>query len=151
MNKVKKAKTQDDECQSSKISESDQSSGKEEDYISGSDGSGHQTLERGSKTSRVKNRAKNLNRLATHARFRPISEKSNRLAKALNRYFKRSVPPPSSLYTPLFQTFLSLCKSLIMFRPGGGVHDLRMDGGLPPGFQKGTPFNYRNLLSYPHL
>ena len=21
---------------------------------------------------------------------------------------------------------------------GGGVHDLRMDGGLPPGFQKGT-------------
>ena len=24
--------------------------------------------------------------------------------------------------------------------PGGGVHDLRMDGGLPPGFQKGTLF-----------
>ena len=23
---------------------------------------------------------------------------------------------------------------------GGGVHDLRMDGGLPPGFQKGTSF-----------
>ena len=23
---------------------------------------------------------------------------------------------------------------------GGGVHDLRMDGGLPPGFQKGTLF-----------
>ena len=22
----------------------------------------------------------------------------------------------------------------------GGVHDLRMDGGLPPGFQKGTLF-----------
>ena len=24
--------------------------------------------------------------------------------------------------------------------PPGGVHDLRMDGGLPPGFQKGTLF-----------
>ena len=24
--------------------------------------------------------------------------------------------------------------------PGGGVPDLRMDGGLPPGFQKGTLF-----------
>ena len=23
---------------------------------------------------------------------------------------------------------------------GGGVHDLRTDGGLPPGFQKGTLF-----------
>ena len=23
---------------------------------------------------------------------------------------------------------------------GGGVHDLRMDGGLPPVFQKGTLF-----------
>ena len=27
-----------------------------------------------------------------------------------------------------------------MLVPGGGVHDLRMDGGLPPGFQKGTLF-----------
>ena len=26
------------------------------------------------------------------------------------------------------------------FPGGGGVHDLRMDGGLPPGFQKGTLF-----------
>ena len=24
--------------------------------------------------------------------------------------------------------------------PGGGVHDLRMDGGLPSGFQKATLF-----------
>ena len=24
--------------------------------------------------------------------------------------------------------------------PGGGVHDFGMDGGLPPGFQKGTLF-----------
>ena len=26
------------------------------------------------------------------------------------------------------------------FMNPGGVHDLRMDGGLPPGFQKGTLF-----------
>ena len=50
MNKAK-AKTQDDECQSAKISESDPSSEKEEDHSSGSDGSGHQTLERGPKKS----------------------------------------------------------------------------------------------------
>ena len=24
--------------------------------------------------------------------------------------------------------------------PGGAVHDLRIDGGLPPGFQKGALF-----------
>ena len=28
----------------------------------------------------------------------------------------------------------------VTLKPGGGVHDLRMDGGLPPGFQKGTLF-----------
>ena len=26
----------------------------------------------------------------------------------------------------------------LCFMPGGGVHDLGMDGGLPPGFQKST-------------
>ena len=54
MNKVTKAKTQDDECQSAKISESDTSLRKEEDYSSRSNGSGHQTLDRGSKTSQMK-------------------------------------------------------------------------------------------------
>ena len=37
---------------------------------------------------------------------------------------------------------LSLIINLTFFLKsrGGGVHDLRMDGGLPPGFQKGTLF-----------
>ena len=30
-----------------------------------------------------------------------------------------------------------------------GVHDLRMDGGLPPGFQKGTLFQLQKLAVIP--
>ena len=33
--------------------------------------------------------------------------------------------------------------------PGGGVHDLGMDGGLPPGFQKGTLFLLQKLAVIP--
>ena len=32
---------------------------------------------------------------------------------------------------------------------GGGVHDLRMDGGLPPGFHKGTLFSLPKLAVIP--
>ena len=32
---------------------------------------------------------------------------------------------------------------------GGGVHDLRMEGGLPPGFQKGTFFQLPKLAVIP--
>ena len=39
MNKIKKTKTQNDECQRAEISESDPSLGKEKGYSSGSDGS----------------------------------------------------------------------------------------------------------------
>ena len=53
MTKITTAKTQDDESQSAEISESDPSLGNK-DYSSGSDGSGHQILERGSRKSRVK-------------------------------------------------------------------------------------------------
>ena len=53
MTKITTAKTQDDKSQKAEISESDPSL-RNEDYSSGSDGSGHQSLERGSKKSRVK-------------------------------------------------------------------------------------------------
>ena len=33
--------------------------------------------------------------------------------------------------------------------PGGGVHDLRMDRGLPPGVQKGTLFKLPKLAVIP--
>ena len=37
---------------------------------------------------------------------------------------------------------ITMCKNVeYKYRiAGGGVHDLQMDGGLPPGFQKGTFF-----------
>ena len=41
-------------------------------------------------------------------------------------------------YTTLIVCF---CEIYVYPIPGGGgVHDLRMDEGLPPGFQKGTLF-----------
>ena len=42
--------------------------------------------------------------------------------------------------TSKLSKFFWLDKSLSS--PGGRAHDLRMDGGLPPGFQKATLFQF---------
>ena len=43
-----------------------------------------------------------------------------------------------------YSEFLKVSIAIFIFTAcapgGGGVHDLRMDGGLPPDFQKGTLF-----------
>ena len=40
----------------------------------------------------------------------------------------------------IFDTIKVKDDNMFISRGGGGVHDLWMDGGLPPGFQKGTLF-----------
>ena len=45
----------------------------------------------------------------------------------------------ASLMNAFIMSHFSYCP-LVWMPGGGGVHDLRMDGGLPPGFQKGTLF-----------
>ena len=52
----------------------------------------------------------------------------------LCRYKKNAVGNFAALF------FKEITVYALPVEPGGGVHDLRMDGGQPPGFQKATHF-----------
>ena len=120
MNKVTKAKTHVDEYHSAEITESDPSSVKREEYSSGSDGSGHQTLERGYKKSRVKKSSEiwseKSNHLTTHARLRRIlSSNVERKIECEIESFGQSFNPISTGGVwPPYQTFYAARKRYVV-------------------------------------